>query len=130
MVTGLPESKGHDALLVVVDLFSKAIIPIACNVELSTEGWAKALRDHVYAKHGMPQVVISDRGPQFVSKFMKDLYQLLDITPNASTVFHPQTDGQTERVNQELKGYLRLFVEYRQTDLSNWLPMAEFAHNN
>lgn len=112
MVTGLPESNRHDALLVVVDRFSKAIIPIACNIELSAEGWAKALRDHVYTKHGMPTVVISDRGPQFVSQFMKDLYQLLDITPNMSMTFHPQTDRQTERVNQELEGYLRLFVEY------------------
>ena len=74
MVTSLPRSNGYDALLVVVDQFSKAIIPIPCNIELSAEGWAKALRDHVYVKHGMPQVVISDRGPQFVSQFMKDLY--------------------------------------------------------
>ena len=55
---------------------------------------------------------------------------MLDITLNASTTFHPQMDGQTERVNQELEGYLRLFIEYRQTDWSDWLPMAEFAHNN
>lgn len=96
MVTGLPESKGYDALLVIVDQFSKAIIPVPCNIELSVEGWARILQDHVYAKHGMPQVVISDRGPQFVSMFMKDLYRLLDITPNASTAFHPQMDGQTE----------------------------------
>ncbi len=112
MVTGLPTSNGCDALLVIVDRFSKAIIPVACNVELSTEGWAQILRDHVYAKHGMPQVVISDRGPQFVSKFMKELYRLLDITPNASTAWHPQTDGQTERVNQEIEKYLRIFVNY------------------
>lgn len=130
MVTGLPESQGYDTLLIVVDRFSKAIIPIPCNVELSAEGWAKILQDHVYVKHGMPWVVISDRGPQFVSLFMKDLYRLLDITPNASTAFHPQTDGQMERVNQELEGYLRLFIKYRQTDWSTWLPMAEFAHNN
>ncbi|SJL18309.1 uncharacterized protein ARMOST_21895 [Armillaria ostoyae] len=64
MVTGLPDSNGHDALLVVVDRFSKAIILVPCNVELSAEGWARILRDHVYARHGMPQVVISDRGPQ------------------------------------------------------------------
>ncbi len=90
----------------------KAIIPVACNVELSAEGWARILRDHIYAKHGMPQVVISDRGPQFVSKFMKELYRLLDITPNASTAWHPQTDGQTERVNQEIEKYLHIFVNY------------------
>ena len=74
MVTGLPESNGHDALLIIMDRFSKAIIPIPCNMELSAEGWAKALRDHVYVKHGMPQVVISNQGSQFVSQFMKDLY--------------------------------------------------------
>ncbi len=130
MVTGLPDSHGHDAILMIVDRFSKAIIPVACNIKLSAEGWARILRDHVYAKHGMPQAVISDRGPQFVSQFMKELYRMLDIIPNASTVFHPQTDGQTERVNQEVEKYLRIFVNHRQTDWSDWLPLAEFAHNN
>ncbi len=61
---------------------------------------------------------------------MKELYRMLDITPNASTAFHPQTDRQTERVNQEVEKYLRIFVNHRQTDWSNWLPLAEFAHNN
>ncbi len=78
----------------------------------------------------MLQVVISDRGPQFVSKFMKELYRLLEITPNALTTWHPQTDGQTERVNQEVEKYLRIFVNYRQDDWTDWLPLAEFAHNN
>ncbi len=78
----------------------------------------------------MPQVVISDRGPQFVSKFMKELYRLLDITLNASTTWHPQTDGQTKRVNQEIEKYLQIFVNYRQDDWTDWLPLAEFAHNN
>ncbi|SJL08909.1 uncharacterized protein ARMOST_12283 [Armillaria ostoyae] len=130
MVTGLPDSNGHDALLVIVDRFSKAIILVPCNVELSAEGWARILRDHVYARHGMPQVVISDRGPQFVSAFMKELYRMLDITQNASTAFHPQTDGQTERVNQEVEKYLRIFINYHQNDWADWLPLAEFAHNN
>ena len=61
---------------------------------------------------------------------MNDLCVLLGIERNPSTAYHPITDGQTERINQELEGYLRLFVEYRQTDWSDWLPMAEFAHNN
>ncbi|SJL13290.1 uncharacterized protein ARMOST_16730 [Armillaria ostoyae] len=130
MVTGLPDSNGHDALLVIVDRFSKAIILVPCNVELLAEGWAQILRDHVYAHHGMPQVVISDRGPQFVSAFMKELYRMLDITQNASTAFHPQTDGQTERVNQEVEKYLRIFINYHQDDWADWLPLAEFAHNN
>ncbi|SJL06853.1 uncharacterized protein ARMOST_10195 [Armillaria ostoyae] len=130
MVTGLPDSNGHDALLVIVDRFSKAIILVPCNVELSAAGWARILRDHVYAHHGMPQVVISDRGPQFVSAFMKELYRMLDITQNVSTAFHPQTDGQTEQVNQEVEKYLWIFINYHQTDWVDWLPLAEFAHNN
>ncbi|SJL01316.1 uncharacterized protein ARMOST_04636 [Armillaria ostoyae] len=78
----------------------------------------------------MPQVVISDRGPQFVSAFMKELYRMLNITQNASTAFHPQTDGQTEHVNQEVEKYLRIFINYHQNDWADWLPLAEFTHNN
>ncbi|SJL18204.1 uncharacterized protein ARMOST_21782 [Armillaria ostoyae] len=78
MITGLPESNGHDALLVIVDRFSKAIILVPCNVELSTEGWAQILCDH------------------FASEFMKELYWMLNIKQNTSTTFHPQTDGQTD----------------------------------
>ncbi|SJL16876.1 uncharacterized protein ARMOST_20406 [Armillaria ostoyae] len=130
MITGLPDSNGFDALLVIVDRFSKAIIPIACNKDLSAEGWACILQDHVYARHGMPQVVISDQGPQFVSKFMTELYQMLDVTQNASTVFHLQTNGQTECVNHEIEKYLRIFINFQQDDWADWLPIAEFAHNN
>ncbi len=130
MVMGLPSSNGHDTLLMIIDRFLKAIIPVTCNIKLSAEGWAQILCDHVYARHGMPTTVISDRGPQFVSQFMKELYKMLDITLNASTAFHPQTNRQTEQVNQEIEKYLRIFVNYRQTNWSDWLPLAEFAHNN
>lgn len=78
----------------------------------------------------MPQVVISDRGPQFVSNFMKELYRMLNITQNASMAFHPQTDSQTEQVKQEIEKYLRIFISYQQDNWSDWLPLAEFAHNN
>ncbi|SJK99855.1 uncharacterized protein ARMOST_03166 [Armillaria ostoyae] len=114
MITGFPESNGYEVLLVVVDRFSKAIILVPCNKDLSAEGWARILRDHVYARHSMPQVIISDRGPQF----------------NTSTAFHPQTDGQTERVNQEVEKYLWIFISHRQDDWADWLPLTEFAHNN
>ncbi|SJL04326.1 uncharacterized protein ARMOST_07692 [Armillaria ostoyae] len=130
MITGLVPCKGLDAILVIVDRFSKAIIPIACKTTLSSEGWAKILRDEVYAKYGMPMTVISDRGPQFVSKFLQDLYKMLDIKGNASTAYHPQTDGQTERANQEIEKYLRIFINVRQTDWPEWLPLAAFQHNN
>ncbi|SJL18800.1 uncharacterized protein ARMOST_22401 [Armillaria ostoyae] len=130
MITGLVPCKGLDAILVIVDHFSKAIIPIACKTTLSSEGWAKILRDEVYAKYGMPVTVISDRGPQFVSKFLQDLYKMLDIKGNASTAYHPQTDGQTECVNQEIEKYLRIFINVQQTDWPEWLPLAAFQHNN
>ncbi|SJL18992.1 uncharacterized protein ARMOST_22597 [Armillaria ostoyae] len=106
MITGLPDSNSYDALLVVIDRFSKAIILVPCNKDLSAEGWARILRDHVYARHGMPTIVISDRGPQFVSAFMKELYRMLNITQNTSIAFHPQTNGQTEHINQEVEKYL------------------------
>ncbi len=130
MVTGLTKSNGYDAILVIVDRFLKEIIPVACSTELSSEGWAKILHDEVYAKHGMPQVVISDQGTIFMSKFMEDLYDLLQVKGNASTAYHPQTDGQTERVNQEIEKYLCMFVNYLQTNWAEWLSLAAFAHNN
>ncbi len=130
MVTGLPICKGYDAILMIVDRFSKEIIPIACSTELSSEGWAKILCGKVYAKHGMPQVVISNQGTIFVSKFMKDIYDLLQIKANVSTAFHPQTDGLMERVNQEVEKYLQIFMNHLQDDWVEWLSLAAFAHNN
>ncbi len=130
MVTGLPMCKGYDAILMIINRFSKEIIPITCSTELSPEGWAKILRDEVYAKHRMLQVVISDRGTVFISKFMKDLYDLLQIKANASMAFHPQTDEQTEQVNQEVEKYLRIFINHLQDNWVEWLSLAAFTHNN
>ena len=84
----------------------------------------------VFRLHGLPRKIIHDRGTQFDAKMMKELYKLLHIEGNPSTAYHPQTDGQTERVNQELEQYLRLYVNHRQTDWADWLSMAEFAYNN
>ena len=73
---------------------------------------------------------MSDRGPQFVAEFTKELYRLLGIKLAATTAYHPQGDGQTERVNQELEQYLRLFINQRQHDWDDLLPIAEFQYNN
>src|SRR6202171_4747460 len=80
--------------------------------------------------HGLPQSALSDCGPQFVAEFMRELYHLLGITISASTAYHPQSDGQTERVNQELEQYIRVFVNERQNDWDTLLPLGEFAYNN
>ena len=99
------------------------IILIATTTELSSVKTAEYYRDYVWSKHGLPRKVISDRGVQFVSQFMKDLHQLVGVKANPSTAYHPQTDGQTERMNQEVEQYLRLFINHRQTDWQDfhWL---------
>jgi transposase InsO family protein len=88
------------------------------------------MRDQVYHKEGLPAKVYSDQRPQFVSRFMKHLYTLLGIEENLSTAYHPQTDGQTERINYEVKKYLRMFTNHRQDNWVDWLPLAEFMYNN
>ena len=74
--------------------------------------------------------MISDQGLQFVSLFIKDLYELLNIKANLSTNYHPQMDGQTEQINCEVEKYLRIYVNYRQTDWAEWLALTKFAHNS
>ena len=80
--------------------------------------------------HGLPESVMLDRGPQFAAELTKELNRMLGIKTKLSTAFHPQTDGQTERMNQEVEQYLRFFTEHRQKDWPEWLAMAEFAINN
>jgi hypothetical protein len=130
LIEGLPESQGFDSIMVVVDRLSKMMHAIPTNKTVTSEGVARHFRDHVWKLHGLPEQVISDRGTQFVSGFMKELYTLLGIKMAPSTAYHPQTDGQTERVNQEIEQYLRVFVNHRQDDWAEWLPLAEFTHNN
>lgn len=106
LIVELPESHGFNAILVVVDRLSKRAHMIPTTTEVDSIGIARLFRDHVWKDHGLPEEVISDRGTQFISKFMKELYALLHIKSAASTAYHPQTDGQTERVNQEVEQFL------------------------
>jgi transposase InsO family protein len=126
----IPESAGNNAILVIVDRFSKMIKVIPTSTGITSLGVARCFRDHVFRSHGIPRKVISDRGSNFVSAFMRDFYKLLEIESNASTAYHPQTDGQTERINQEIEHYLRVFCSYHQSDWSEWLPLAEFSYND
>jgi transposase InsO family protein len=103
---------------------------IPTYTSLSSEGVARLFRDHVWKDFGLPESIIYDRGSVFVSRFMEALNHLLGIRANPSTAYHPQTDGQTERVNQEVEQYLRTFVNYHQDDWADWLSLAEFSHND
>ena len=129
-IVELPESNGYDAIMVVVDSLSKRAHFTATTTTVSALGTARMYRDHIWKLHGLPSKVVSDRGPQFIAEFTTELYRLLGIEPARSTAYHPQTDGQTERVNQELEQYLRLYISERQDDWYDILSMAEFAYNN
>jgi hypothetical protein len=126
----LPESNGYDATMVVVDSVGKRSHFIPTNTTVSALGAARLFLRHVWKLHGLPRCVISDRGVQFVADFTRELYRLLGVKLATSTAYHPQTDGQTERVNQELEQYIRLFVNERQNDWEDLLPLAEFQYNN
>ena len=91
---------------------------------------AKLYLFHVWKDHGLPCTIVSDRGPQFASQVMTDLCKRLGILPKLSTVHHPQTDGQTDVMNQEVQQYLRLFCAEEQETWSDWLGLAQFTINN
>ncbi|MBW0547571.1 hypothetical protein O181_087286 [Austropuccinia psidii MF-1] len=91
---------------------------------------AQIFISHVFSKHGLPVSIVSDRGSLFVSSIWTQLCQQLKISRDISTAFHPETDGQTERVNQILEQYLWMYVSYHQDDWNTWLPLAEFAYSN
>jgi hypothetical protein len=127
----LPRSAGiYDAILVIVDRLTKMGIFIPTHTGITAEELAKIFLSNVFAKHGLPADIISDRGSEFTSEFWRSLSAALGIKLNHSTAYHPETDGQTERVNQSLEQYLRVYCNYQQDDWSTLLPMAEFAYNN
>jgi transposase InsO family protein len=129
-VTGLPRSKDFDAICVVVDRLTKQRHLIPCTTTITAEGLADLFCDRVFRYHGLPETIISDRGPQFASRFWNHLCACLKIDPRLSTAFHPQTDGQTERVNAVVEQHLRAYVTYLQDDWVDYLFLAEFAGNN
>ena len=129
LIRPLPESKGKNAIMIVVNYFSKMIWLFLVSTKITSQGMAKIFRDEIFKLHSIPKKVISDRGPQFVLSFMKELYSQLQIEGNPSTAYHPETDGQTERVNAWVEQYLCIYINYRQLDWVEWLSITEFAHN-
>jgi len=129
-ITKLPLAQGYNTILVVCDCFSKMVHFIATTEKTSAEGLAKLFQDHIWKLHGLPESIISDRGVQFAAGMMKELNNLLGIQTKLSTAYHPQTDGQMERINQKLEQYLRVFIDHRQEQWPDWLGTAEFAYNN
>jgi len=129
-ITKLPIVAGKDAILVVCDRLSKITHFVAMTEGTSAEGLARLFRDNVWKLHRLPESVVLNRGPQFAMELTKELNRMLEIETKLLTAFYPQTDGQTEQMNQELEQYLWFFVDHRQKDWLEWLALAEFAVNN
>ena len=129
-ITKLPLAQGYNSILVVVDRLTKIVHFIPTMEKTSAEELARLFRDNVWKLHGLPESIISDRGPQFAAELMWELNEILGVKSKLSMAFHPQTDGQTERVNQELEQYLRMIIDHRQEQWPEWLGMAEFVYNN
>ena len=128
-VTGLPVSEGNSAILVIVDRFSKACRLIPLPKLPSALDTAKLVFLHVFRVFGLPQDIVSDRGPQFSSRVWQAICRLIGATASLSSGFHPQSNGQTERVNQEMEATLRSLVADNPSSWSAKLPWAEYAHN-
>jgi len=103
---------------------------IATTKRTSAKGLTRLFQDHVWKLYRLPESVISDRGVQFVAGMMKKLNNLLGIQTKLLMAYHPQMDGQTERMNQELEQYLRIFINHRQEQWPDWLGTVEFVYNN
>lgn len=125
-----PSTQGNDAILVVVCRLSKMAHFIPASGNDTAEVTARRLVNNVIRLHGLPTSIVSDRDPKLVSKFWQSVCKLLGMKTLMSTAFHPQTDGQTERMNRTLEQYLRHYVTYDQKNWEDLLPLAEFAYNS
>jgi transposase InsO family protein len=121
----------YNAIVMIINMRMKGVKLEPTNITISAMGATIIVRDWVYWEEGLPSKIYSNRGLQFISKFMKELYGLLSIKGNLSMAYCPQTDGQMEQTNHEVKKYLWMFININnwQTDWMDWL-MAEFTYNN
>ncbi|MCO5560051.1 hypothetical protein L7F22_013657 [Adiantum nelumboides] len=130
-ITTLPRTtKGNAQILVIVDRFSKMAHFIPCKKAASAPDIASLFVQHIFRIHGLPRSIISDRDPKFTGHFLTSLFKSLDTNLLFNSAYHPQTDGQTERVNQTLKEMLRHYIQIRLASWEEYLPLVEFAYNN
>ena len=117
LITDLPPVEGYDSILVVVDRgLSKGVVLCPCVKTLTWEGAAILLRDNLFRRFGLPDEMISDRDPRFAAHAFQELLKLLNIRSNLTTAYHPQSDGATERVNQEIEAYLAIYCTSHPED--------------
>jgi transposase InsO family protein len=129
-VIGLPRSEGKDVIMVVVDRFTKSAHFIPLSHLYTVVDVAHKFFQTIYTLHGLPTSIITDRDPIFTSKFWQELLKLFGIQLNMSSAYYPQTDGQTERVNQCLEHYLRSMLLDHPKKWTKWLPLAQWWYNS
>jgi hypothetical protein len=128
-ITGLPKSEGKDVIMVVVDRFTKYSHFVALNHPYTAKVVAKEFMNSICKLHGIPESIISDRDPIFLSAFWKELFELLGTDLKLTTAYHPQTDGQSERVNACLETFLRCMTGQKPNCWNSWLSLAEWWFN-
>jgi hypothetical protein len=131
LITNLLLVKRYDSILVVVDRdLLKGVILCSCAKTITWEGTATLLQDNLFKRFGLPDEMISDRDPRFEAHAFQELLKLLNIKSNLTTTYHPQLDGTTERVNQEIKAYLSIYCTSHPEDWLHLLSTLKFTHNN
>uniref|UniRef100_A0A3B3DGY8 Gypsy retrotransposon integrase-like protein 1 n=1 Tax=Oryzias melastigma TaxID=30732 RepID=A0A3B3DGY8_ORYME len=129
-VTGLPSSAGNTTILTVVDRFSKMAHFIPLPKLPSAKEMAEILVQHIFRLHGFPRDIVSDRGPQFIARFWAEFCRLLGVTVSLSSGFHPQSNGQSERLNQQLETGLRILCSRDPSSWAQNVVWVEYAHNS
>ncbi|KAI2644849.1 Transposon Tf2-9 polyprotein [Labeo rohita] len=129
-VTDLPAAEGNTCILVMVDRFSKMCKFFPLKGLPTAMETAETLFQQLFRHFGLPEEIVSDRGPQFISHVWKAFFKLLGVSVNLSSGYHPQTNGQTERKIQELGRYLRAYCHKDQHCWNRFLPWVEYAQNS
>ena len=128
-IVGLPNtSQKHDSVWVIIDRLTKTAHFIPVHTTYSAKKYAEIYLDQIVHLYGVPKTIISDRGAQFIARFWEQLQESLGTKLIRSSTYHPQTDGQTERINQILEDMLRAFQYGKNWD--KCLALAEFSYNN
>ncbi len=115
-ITDLPIVRAKNSILVVVDRLTKMAHFTLYSKSITAGETAELILDRIVRLHGFPEEIVSDRGPQFASKFWRRLFELLGVDIRLSSAFHLEKNGQTERTNQTLEQYLRCTMNYQQDD--------------
>jgi len=130
-IVGLPKtSKGYDSIWVIVDRLTKSAHFLLVKTIYRAHHYTELYISRILSLHGVPRTIISDRGAQFVARFWEQFHSALGTQLIRSSAYHPQTDGQTERINQILEDMLRAYVLSYSKKWDECLPLVEFSYNN